>query len=155
MTASKAIVLIEDDEGHAVLFMKLLRRRGVNHPFQHFVTGASAWTFFDTQTAPGETLQLIVLDINLPDTTGIEILTRLSAHPTLQAVPVVMLSSSDDLDDVRTSLELGALHYVTKPVLAHPFCDICSDIGCPLSLKPLAGSDSVHGQPADDREPWA
>eukprot|EP01031_Cornospumella_fuschlensis_P010250 gene10250-12570_t len=131
------VLMVEDEAGIARDVLRALTHAGF--AAEHVANGAAAWERGGT-----EPFDAAILDLNLPDTTGFEILTRLSAHPTLQAVPVVMLSSSDDLDDAVKCLELGAVHYLTKPVQAHPFCDICSDIGCPLSIKPLAVSDSPH-----------
>ncbi len=155
MNRSKGIVLVEDDEGHALLFVKQLRRHGLRNPIHHFATGELALAFLDTPVAAVETPLLIVLDINLPDMPGTEVLARISAHPTVKAIPVVMLTSSDDEEDARLSAELGCRHYMIKPLHVQRFVDICSDLGYPLSIDPGVAFDTATtkpmGSPSTDR----
>ena len=67
---------------------------------------------FDEQWVPG----LVLLDIQMPIVDGFEVLRRLKADSVLRAVPVVMLTSSSDEQDVCRSYDLGSNSYVTKPV---------------------------------------
>ena len=147
MNRSKGIVLVEDDEGHALLFVKQLRRHGLRNPIHHFATGADALAFLDTPVAAAETPLLIVLDINLPDMPGTEVLARISAHPTVRVIPVVMLTSSDDQEDARLSAELGCRHYMLKPLNVQRFVDVCSDLGYPLSIDPGVGFETTTDAP--------
>lgn len=157
MTPPGAIMLVEDDEGHAVLFMKHLRRWGVRNPIHHFVSGWSAWTFLTSPTTAVETLHLIVLDINLPDLPGTEVLARISAHPVVCAIPVVMLTSSDDPVDAQRVTELGSRHYMVKPLQVEHFVGVCSDLGYPLFIGPDVDLAAAKSGPQDsspnDREP--
>jgi CheY-like chemotaxis protein len=59
--------------------------------------------------------KLILLDLNLPGLSGLDILKRIKEIPFLKYVPVILFSTSDDLNDVRTSLEIGANAFLTKP----------------------------------------
>jgi two-component system response regulator len=68
-------------------------------------------------------LDLILLDINLPKFTGLEVLGGLRADLRFRGVPVVMLSASANEDDVRRSYELGANSYVQKPVVFDEFVE--------------------------------
>jgi len=156
MNVSRAIVLVEDDEGHALLFMKQLRRRGIRNPIHHFVTGSGALAFLDAPKPALETPQLIVLDINLPDMPGTEVLARIATDPAINAIPVVMLTSSDDQEDARLSFELGCRYYMIKPLHVERFVDVCRDVGYPLSVEPVGGVDTATdgpmGSPSADRE---
>ena len=64
---------------------------------------------------PGRRPQLILLDLNLPDMSGLDILAALKADPGLRRIPVVVMTSSDSEADVVRSYELQASGYVTKP----------------------------------------
>ena len=156
MSASRAIMLVEDDEGHAVLFIKQLRRRGVRNPIRHFVTGSDALAYLEAPMSALEAPQLIVLDINLPDMPGTEVLAHISNRTDINAIPVVMLTSSDDQADAELSFALGCRHYMIKPLQVERFVEVCAELGYPLSMEPtvaldLAGGE-MQGQPFLDRE---
>ncbi len=63
---------------------------------------------------------LIVLDVELPDTTGFEVCKKLKANPNLNDVPVVMMTTRDHAEDAMNGLEVGAIDYIPKD----PFADI-------------------------------
>lgn len=69
------------------------------------------------QLAESKTIpRLIMLDLNLPGLSGLDILRRVKETQPLRYIPVVVFSTSDNPTDIRTSLEFGANAYVTKPV---------------------------------------
>ena len=68
--------------------------------------------------ASEKTFNLIILDIELPDTTGFEICKTLKADPELADIPVIMMTTRDQADDVMNGLELGAIDYIPKDVFA-------------------------------------
>ncbi len=136
MSSLNTIVLVEDDEGHAALFVKHLRRHGVQNPIHHFATGGSALAYLDMPKAPVEAPRLIVLDINLPDMPGTEVLSHISTRPGVKDVPVVMLTSSDDKADLLLSFDLGCRDFMIKPLQMPRFVEVCARVGCLLSLEP-------------------
>jgi CheY-like chemotaxis protein len=58
----------------------------------------------------------VLLDINMPRKNGFEVLTEMKAHPDLRKIPVVMLTTSTDDEDIVRSYEDGASTYISKPV---------------------------------------
>lgn len=138
MSRSDTIVLVEDDEGHARLFTKQLRRHGVHNSIRHFSTGAQAVAWIDVRTTPADAPTLFVLDINLPDMLGTEVLACLAVHRYARRTPVVMLTSSDDHADMRRCLDLGCRHFLIKPLEMHRFVEACADLACALTLDPDA-----------------
>jgi len=57
-----------------------------------------------------------VLDLNLPGMDGQEVLTSVKSHPTLKRIPVIVLTTSEDEEDILKSYELNANCYITKPI---------------------------------------
>ena len=82
------IIMVEDDEGHAHLIEKNIRRAGVNNPIQPFDNGSDAVKFLfgadGTGAANNDNALLILLDLNLPDMSGVDILRRLKENKHLK-----------------------------------------------------------------------
>jgi CheY-like chemotaxis protein len=132
------IVMIEDDEGHAHLIERNIRRSGVNNEIIPFANGTSAvdYLFGQDGTADqhkGQAL-LILLDLNLPDMTGIDILKRVKDNGTLKAAPVVVLTTTDDEQEIKRCYELGCNVYITKPVNYENFAHAIRQLGLFFSV---------------------
>jgi CheY-like chemotaxis protein len=86
------IIMVEDDEGHARLIEKNIRRAGVNNPIRPFTNGSDAVKFLfgadGTGTDNKNSALLILLDLNLPDMSGVDILKRLKENEHLKRSPV-------------------------------------------------------------------
>jgi CheY-like chemotaxis protein len=132
------IVMIEDDEGHARLIEKNIRRAGVNNPIVNFVNGtdAIAFLFADHRQARGPLL--VLLDLNLPDMAGTEILARLKNDDHLKRMPVVVLTTTDDTVEIKKCYDLGCNVYITKPVKSEAFADAIQQLGLFLSVISVA-----------------
>jgi len=119
------IVMIEDDEGHARLIEKNIRRAGVGSDLVAFTTGAEGVSYLLAATEPTRgtpaTNVLLLLDLNLPDMNGIDILSRLKQGERTRRIPVVILTTTDDRDEIARCYELGCNAYVTKPVAYDAF----------------------------------
>ncbi len=109
------IVMVEDDEGHARLIEKNLKRAGVFNEVRHFLNG-TALDFLIGHGRPEHRPLLVLLDLNLPDMSGFDILARLKADPQLKPVPITVLTTTDDEREIRRCYELGCSVYITKPV---------------------------------------
>ena len=98
MSKPVTIIMIEDDEGHARLIERNIRRSGVNNDIVPFSNGTAAVNYLFGSDGSGlkhkgEAL-LILLDLNLPDMTGIEILRRVKESKFLKCAPVVVLTTT-------------------------------------------------------------
>jgi CheY-like chemotaxis protein len=138
MTAPVTIIMIEDDEGHARLIERNIRRSGVNNEIVPFTNGTDAITYlFGTDGSglaqKGRAL-LIVLDLNLPDMTGIEILRQLKENKYLKSTPVVVLTTTDDVQEIKRCYELGCSVYITKPVNYESFANAIRQLGLFFSV---------------------
>jgi CheY-like chemotaxis protein len=81
----------------------------------------------------GEAL-LILLDLNLPDMTGIDILRRVKDNKYLKATPVVVLTTTDDSHEIKRCYELGCNVYITKPVNYESFANAIRQLGLFFSV---------------------
>ncbi|RYG94875.1 MAG: response regulator, partial [Alphaproteobacteria bacterium] len=102
-TQTVRIVMIEDDEGHARLIEKNIRRAGISNQLKHFLDGTSALEYlFDHPEGPAQNgPALVLLDLNLPDMSGTDILSKIKGDPRLHKVPVVVLTTTDDKTEIE------------------------------------------------------
>ena len=125
--------MVEDDEGHARLIEKNLRRGGVHNEIVPFTDGASAITFLFGPDGSGLVNKgrplLVLLDLNLPDMSGIDILKRLKENEHLRPVPVVVLTTTDDKVEIQRCYDLGCNVYITKPVDYEKFANAIQQLG--------------------------
>jgi CheY-like chemotaxis protein len=131
------IVMIEDDEGHARLIEKNIRRAGISNHIKHFTDGTSALKYlFEDPTGPAlNGPALILLDLNLPDMSGTDILGRIKAEGgPLKRTPVVVLTTTDDKVEIQRCYDLGCNVYITKPVNYESFADAIRQLGLFLSV---------------------
>jgi CheY-like chemotaxis protein len=135
-TAAQAvtIVMVEDDEGHARLIEKNLRRAGVSNEVIHFTSGTSANEYlFGPAMQRGKPL-LVLLDLNLPDVSGISILEKLKEDESLRTMPVIVLTTTDDQREIQRCYDLGCNVYITKPVNYETFAQAIRQLGLFLAV---------------------
>ena len=130
--------MIEDDEGHARLIEKNIRRAGVNNEIIPFANGTDALKYLlgadgSGATSAGRQL-LVLLDLNLPDMTGIDILEKLKANAHTKRSPVVVLTTTDDAREIQRCYDLGANVYITKPVNYEGFANAIRQLGLFFSV---------------------
>ena len=131
------IVMIEDDEGHARLIEKNIRRAGILNDIRHFTDGTSAVDYL-FNAADGPALNgpaLVLLDLNLPDMSGTDILAKIKgSNGPVKRTPVVVLTTTDDAREVQRCYDLGANVYITKPVNYESFAQAIRQLGLFLSV---------------------
>src|SRR5579875_3632577 len=127
------IIMIEDDQGHALLIEKNIRRAGVNNPITPFTNGTDALRFLFGADGSGLVNKgkplLILLDLNLPDMTGVDILKKVKTNEHLKRVPVVVLTTTDDAVEIQRCYDLGCNVYITKPVNYENFANAIRQLG--------------------------
>lgn len=139
------IIMIEDDEGHARLIEKNIRRAGVSNQIIPFTNGTEALAFLmgpDGTGAVNKGRQLLVLlDLNLPDMTGVDILEKVKGNEHTRRSPVVVLTTTDDQREIQRCYDLGANVYITKPVDYDGFANAIRQLGLFFSVMQVPEAD--------------
>src|SRR6185437_3592054 len=128
------ILLVEDNPDDAELTLRVLSERKLANNLVWVRNGADALDFLFRRGAYAgrpdrETPRLILLDLNLPKVSGIEVLARIKSDPATHKLPVVVLSSSTQDKDVLASYDLGVNSYVSKPVRFEEFARVVGELG--------------------------
>lgn len=117
---TQVILLVEDTPSDEKLTLLAFRQCGVANRIDVARDGAEALAYLGENAAPGAGLaplpSLVLLDLKLPKVDGLEVLRRIRAHERTKLVPVVVLTSSREEEDLLKSYSLGANAYVRKPV---------------------------------------
>jgi DNA-binding response OmpR family regulator len=108
-STTKTVLIIEDEADAAELFAEMMRVSG----FRVLKTTNSA-PAIAMMTA--ERPDVVILDIMMPDTSGLDILRQMRRDPGLAGVPVVVVSAKSMPADIKNGMEAGASTYLTKPV---------------------------------------
>jgi CheY-like chemotaxis protein len=144
-----SIVLIEDDDGHATLVERNLRRSGISNGFLRFKDGQDALDYFFGAPGadPGAAAKypsraelanfVVLLDLRMPRVDGFEVLRRLKAEPATASVPVIVLTTTDDPREIERCYELGCNVYITKPVEYDAFIEAVRRLGFFLQVVKL------------------
>jgi CheY-like chemotaxis protein len=132
------IVLVEDDDGHANLVERNLKRAGFANGMLRLKDGQEALDFVQAKGAhAGRSTphpMLLLLDIKMPRVDGVEVLRQLKSDPQTAVVPVIMLTTTDDPREIQRCYELGCSVYITKPVDYQSFVEAINRLGLFLQV---------------------
>ncbi len=130
--ANVTILLAEDDEGHARLIEKNLRRANVTNPIVIVGNGQEALDYIFANTKEGENGSrplLVLLDLNMPVLDGYQVLERMKSDERTRRIPVIVLTTTDDPREVARCYQLGCNVYITKPVDYEQFAEAIRKLG--------------------------
>ena len=128
------ILLVEDNPADAELALHALRKIKIANNIKHVHDGAEALDFMfgrgahanhDTDPRPA----LILLDLKLPKVDGLQVLQELKSHPKTRAIPVILLTSSQEEHDMITGYQRGVNSYIQKPVNFVEFQEVVHKLG--------------------------
>ncbi|HDY65131.1 MAG TPA: response regulator [Phycisphaerae bacterium] len=123
------ILLVEDDPGDQELTRRALKESKICNELCLVEDGEEAMDYLFRRgrfEAPSDSPRpdLILLDLNLPRVDGREVMKQLSADPDLRIIPVVVLTTSKQEEDIIRSYELGCNSFITKPVDLNQFIEV-------------------------------
>ena len=128
------ILLVEDNEHEAQLTIRSLRKNNLANRLLHINDGSEALDFiFGRNKYAGNEvsagLKLILLDLKLPKIDGLDILKNIKGDQRTKKIPVVVLTSSKEEQDIISSYKLGVNSYIVKPVSYESFSKAVSELG--------------------------
>lgn len=128
------ILLVEDNINDAELTIRALKKVNLANQLVHVKDGAEALDFLFARgnfngRITGELPKVILLDIKMPKVDGIEVLRQIKSNDITKNIPVVIMTSSKEQQDIINSYNLGVNSYVVKPVEFQNFAKAVSDLG--------------------------
>jgi CheY-like chemotaxis protein len=130
----KTILLVEDTEDDIVLTQRAMKKSKILNDLAIARDGQEALDYLFCQGAhagrnKNETPAVILLDLKLPKVDGMQVLQRLRSDPALKYVPVVILTSSKEQEDLLNGYKFGANSYIRKPVDFEQFAQAVQHMG--------------------------
>jgi CheY-like chemotaxis protein len=148
MNKEVVILIAEDDEGHAGLIQKNLKRAGIANQLIHFWDGQEALNFLFCEgpgphRVPG-TAYVLLLDIRMPKLDGAQVLARVKADPELGKIPVIMITTTDDPREIEHCHRIGCNNYITKPIEYDAFVNAIRQLGLFLAVVEVPVTNGQH-----------
>jgi two-component system, response regulator len=133
MTGRHAILLVEDDPDDEELTLRALKRSPGPYEIVVVHDGEEALAYLfgsdDVTGRPRYLPHVVLLDLKLPKLSGLDVLKRVRADPGTQLLPIVILTSSSEEDDILNAYRLGANSFVRKPVECQHFDEVVRGLG--------------------------
>jgi len=128
------VLLVEDNPHEAQLTIRSLKKHNLANNLHHVDDGAEALDFlFGREKYEGQKneadLKVILLDLKLPKIDGLEVLRQIKGNERTRTIPVVVLTSSKEEQDIIASYKLGVNSYIVKPVQFESFAKAVADLG--------------------------
>ena len=133
------ILLVEDNPMDLDLTLRAFNKKRLTNHVQVARDGEEALAYIPRWEAGEPVPAVILLDINLPKISGLEVLRQLKGHERFRRIPVVILTSSREDRDLKTAYDIGVNSYIEKPVSFSKFMEVAEHIElywCVLNERP-------------------
>ena len=154
MTMENPTVLLVDDDDYGVRLMQIVfERAGFAQPLQAATNGDEAVAYLEgsgrfLDRARFPMPSIVLLDLNMPGRSGLEVLEWIRRQPPLKHLPVYILSASSRLEDIERAYKIGANSYLVKPGNLDGLLQMARNLGTWLDLGRFAPQDESNGSAA-------
>lgn len=132
---SAPILLLEDERATAALIAQLLAAERITNPIEQVDSGRGALEYLGRVVGGAAPLPVLcVLDLSLPDMSGLDVLRHIRTTPPLAGLTVIMLTGSGNDADIDRAYELGIDAYLIKPAGVHGLSDVVRELRLPYEL---------------------
>jgi CheY-like chemotaxis protein len=150
MNVAPCVLIAEDDEGHATLIRRNLKRAGLGERSVYLKDGQELldYVYRRAQFSQREASDAvaIIADLNMPRLNGFEILQRLKSDEELARIPVYVMTTTDNPAEIERCYELGAAAYLVKPLDYGVFGEMVRRLAEFLAYIRLPGEERVEGR---------
>jgi two-component system response regulator len=154
MTSLKRILLVDDSPRDTELAVTALEAHNLANEVVALRDGAEALDYLyrrgEFADRPHGDPAVILLDLKMPKVDGIEVLRQIKSDPALRMIPVVVMTSSREEQDVLNTYELGVNAYVVKPVRFQSFVEAVEQVGAFWAVLNEPPPGSLRGHHRDD-----
>lgn len=124
----RSILLVEDNPMDVDLTRRAFAKCNILNPLDVARDGAEALDYIARWEAGTPTPAVILLDLNLPKVSGLEVLHQIKTHARLRIIPIVMLTTSSEDTDIHQAYQYGVNSYIVKPVSFEKFMEVAVQI---------------------------
>ncbi len=137
MNRELILLVAEDNDNHFLLTERYLKQRGITSPIVRFTDGQAVLDFLSATElldSVSEKTYLLLLDIEMPKVTGLEVLRRIKQNPRLKDLPIIILTAFADRQTMDRCYSLGCSAYFTKPLQGDDFIDTLKSLSIHLPI---------------------
>jgi CheY-like chemotaxis protein len=134
------ILVVEGNRDDSDFLVRQLRKHHLDGHVKIIPDGEKAWDFLAAKGS-GANLIAIFLDLHLPSLSGLNLLCRIKSHPQLRAIPAIVMTSTDTIQELEECIRLGVDGFIAKPVTFTAFTKTVADIFHPPVAWSMARSE--------------
>ncbi|MBF0585138.1 MAG: response regulator [Magnetococcales bacterium] len=135
---SVTIVMVEDENSHATLIERNLRRGGITNPIVRLNNGREALDYLLGRGAHAGQRRpqhlLVLLDLNMPEVDGYQVIREMKEDEECRVIPIIVLTTTDDPQEIQHCYDLGCNNFVTKPVNPQEFAKAIQNMGLLIDI---------------------
>jgi CheY-like chemotaxis protein len=128
MNKDLTVIITDDDEGHTILIKRTLQRLGIAN-IVAFNNGQDTLDFFYEKNFSNGNKYILLLDLRMPEITGLDVLKELKASTKLKNIPVIIVTTTDDPTEMDLCHKNGCNYYLTKPIEMENFVRAFQSVG--------------------------